>query len=88
MHNDEQLEALTDARKVIRALPSHTVYSLCVTNDDDREHPSVLNIFLTSSEQKEIIAQMLNLKNPVDTQSDFLSYRKGILLISLIEGQL
>lgn len=82
-----QLEALGTALMLVQKLPSHAVWVLNVTNNDDEANPTVLNIFADYSEWASI-AMSLRLKTIEDAFEDkFLSYRVGYLLVSLIKPE-
>lgn len=82
----EQFNALREAATIIRQLPTTAVWAVCATNDDDPEHPTVLNIFIRDTTCQEYLAMLpFKLKTPWDTGAGFVSYRKGSLLISIIE---
>ena len=79
-----QLDAIGSALILISKLPHRTVWSLCCTNDDDMESPSVLNIFAMKADWQRV-RDALKMGEPVDTDENFLSFREGTLLISIIE---
>jgi len=87
----QQLEAIGSALLLVQRLPAHAVWALEVTNDDDAESPTVLNIF---AEQDEWLSLALSLRlgKNVDHSTDekgeqFVSFRQGTLLISFIEQE-
>lgn len=86
-----QLEAIGSALLLIQKLPDGTIWSLTCTNDDDATSPSVLNIFAPESEWT-LLRDRLKLGRAIDqsTRADreqFLSFRLGTLLVSLIEQE-
>lgn len=88
----KQLEAIGSALLLIKRLPEGSVWSLCATNDDDAESPTVLNVF-ADEEHWGGITSALGLGRALDRgragQSGrlekFVSFRQGTLMISLIE---
>ena len=87
----KQLEAIGSALLLIEKLPSGAVWALEVTNDDDAESPTVLNIFATEEHWPFIITS-LHLGKPTDQNTEgkgdqFVSYRQGTLLVSIIEQE-
>ena len=87
----KQLEAIGTALLLIQRLPAHSIWALEVTNDDDAEHPTVLNIFTDHDEWLSIIGT-LRLGKPTDRSTNesgeqFMSFRQGTLLVSLIEQE-
>lgn len=91
MHFDRQLEAIGTALLLIQKLPDWAVWALTCTNDDDADSPSVLNIFAPESHWQRL-CETLKLGRPVDRStgekgSQFLSFRHGTLLISIIEQE-
>lgn len=87
----EQLEAMGTALLMIAKLEQGTVWALECTNDDDADTPSTLNIFTVSSKWDGLRAS-LKLGRPVDRSTkevgeQFLSFRQGTLMISLIEEE-
>jgi hypothetical protein len=86
-----QLEAVGSALLLIEKLHAGTVWALEVTNDDDAESPTVLNIFAEQGNWVDIIAA-LRLGKATDRSiyekgEQFMSFRQGTLLISLIEEE-
>jgi len=81
-----QLEALGSALLLIERLPEQTVWALELTNDDDAESPSVLNIF-TERANWSALTSLLRLGRSVDVDKTFLSFRQGTLHISFIEEE-
>jgi len=85
-----QLEAMGSALILIKMLPDGTVWSLTCTNDDDAESPSVLNIF-TAEPEWPLFQELLALGKPTDRSTSdgeqFVSFRHGALLVSLIEEE-
>jgi hypothetical protein len=79
-----QLEAVGSALLLIEKLPADTVWALELTNDDDAESPSVLNIF-AEREAWPKLQVSLRLGRPVDREETFISWRQGTLHISFIE---
>lgn len=79
-----QLEAIGTALLLIQKLPTQTVWALELTNDDDAESPSVLNIFAERVVWPALI-EILRLGKSVDQDKSFLSFRQGTLHISFIE---
>ena len=85
----KQLEAVAVATRLIERLPAHAVWALEVTNDDDADSPTVLNIFAPVYDFPGI-AMSLRLGKAVDRgEKDvkFVSYRQGTLHISIIEEE-
>lgn len=87
----QQLEAMGTALLLIKKLPDGAVWAMTCTNDDDASSPSVLNIFAPECDWA-IIRSRLNLGKPTDRSTDeiseqFLSFRHGTLLVSLIEQE-
>ncbi len=80
-----QLEALGTALLLIQKLPSGTVWAVTITNDDNGNEPSVLNIFYSEPDTFEMLVHRLRLGAPVDMEDEFTSWRRGALLISLIK---
>lgn len=79
-----QQEAIAKAVILIQRLPSHAIWALEVTEDDDIENPTVLNIFADRSEWPSF-QMSLRLGKPIDHDETFLSFRDGTLLVSFIE---
>jgi hypothetical protein len=76
---------------LVQKLPSHAIWALEVTNDDDAESPTVLNIFAEESEWLSLIVS-LRLGKATDRSTDekgeqFISFRQGTLLVSIIEQE-
>lgn len=82
----QQLEAMGSALILIERLPAQTIWALEVTNDDDAESPTVLNIFADREEWMKLQIS-LRLGKSVDSESSFLSFRQGTLLVSFIEEE-
>lgn len=87
----KQLEAIGSALILIERLPAHAVWALEVTNDDDAESPTVLNIFTEEEQWLPLIAS-LRLGKAIDRSTNdkgdqFISFRQGTLLISIIEPE-
>jgi hypothetical protein len=82
-----QLEALGTALLLIKKLPATTVWALELTNDDDMENSSVLNIFYRDQAFADQLTTLLRLGEAIDVEDDFTSWRRGTLLISLIKEQ-
>jgi len=87
----KQLEAIGSALILVQKLPAHAVWALEVTNDDDAESPTVLNIFAEQDEWLSLIAS-LRLGKATDRSTDekgeqFISFRQGTLLVSIIEQE-
>jgi len=83
----KQLEAMGSALLLIEKLPADAVWALELTNDDDAENPSVLNVFAGRDAWMKMQVS-LRLGTPVDSDhKTFLSWRQGTLLISFIEPQ-
>jgi hypothetical protein len=87
----QQLEAIGSALLLIQRLPAHTIWALEVTNDDDAENPTVLNIF---AEQNEWLSLVVSLRLGKHTDrstheqgEQFISFRQGTLLVSIIEQE-
>jgi hypothetical protein len=86
-----QLEAMGTALLLIQRLSDDTVWALTCTNDDDAESPSVLNIFVPSSEWPRY-QSLLRLGKPTDRSTheggeQFLCFRQGTLHVGLIEQE-
>ena len=81
-----QLEAIGSALLLIQKLPAQSIWALELTNDDDAESPSVLNIF-AEREEWPMLMVSLRLGKPVDSEKNFLSFRQGTLHISFIEEE-
>lgn len=88
---DLQTTSIQEASRVISLLPSDSVWSLCATEDDDIESPTVLNIFIKPTLRDRYIAHFLSvgigLGKASDVGESFISYRRGGLLISFIEEE-
>lgn len=87
----QQLEAIGSALLLVQKLPAHTVWALEVTNDDDAESPTVLNIF-TEQDEWPILIALLHLGAHTDRSTSqngeqFVSFRQGTLLVSIIEPE-
>ena len=83
-----QLEAIGSALILIGKLPEGAVWSLTCTNDDDADSPSVLNIYLKPGEEPSAVANTMHLGRFTDDRGDdFVSFRQGTLLISLVEQE-
>lgn len=87
----KHMEAIATANRLIERLPAHAVWALEATNDDDAESPTVLNIFADEDEWIHYIAS-LRLGKATDRSTSekgeqFMSFRQGTLLISLIEPE-
>jgi len=85
----QQLEAIGSALLLIERLPADAVWALEVTNDDDAESPTVLNVFAPSDAWAKLMVS-LRLGKPTDRSTSengeqFISFRQGTLLISIIE---
>lgn len=78
------LEAIQTATELIELFPDGTVWALEVTNEDNGEAPSVLNIFYQEEDFAESLITLLELDNPYDQGQSFTSWRYGCLHISLI----
>lgn len=81
-----QLEALGSALLLIQKLPDGTVWALTITNDDDAECPSVLNVYIEREHWTKYI-NLLSLGRAIDTSESFMSWRQGTLLVSLINPE-
>lgn len=81
------VEAMREAERIVGVLPGGTQWSFTITDDDYPDGQSALNIFLMYGESMRTIAAMLNLGNPTDEGEDFISYKKGPLLVSFIESE-
>lgn len=85
----EQLESIGSALLIIERLPENTIWALEVTEADDAEHPTVLNIF-TPQDTWIDLRMRLKLGTPSDTDKlagEFESYRSGDLLVSFIHHE-
>ena len=88
---EQQIEAIRRSLSLVRALPANAVWALEVTNDDDDEARSVLNIFAERCDWPPLLA-MLHLGEPIDRSdpketNQFISFRQGTLLVSIIEPE-
>lgn len=85
----DQMDALGTALLLIQRLPQGTTWSLTCTNDDTAESPSVLNIYVIHEGWPQLCERM-RLSKPTtrssrEDEDQYVSYRQGALLISLIE---
>jgi hypothetical protein len=83
---DKQLTAILTATGLIKRMPFDTCWALEVTDEDDLENPSVLNIFVDSFEWDDLAKMLILDSVPVDRDdaNGFVSYQEGSLLISFI----
>lgn len=87
MEFNTQIKALEEAIALLRFLPKDTRWSLSVTDDDGSDSPSALNIFLNPGEDPKTIAQFLRMGKVFQNGTDYVSFKRGSLLVSLIEGE-
>lgn len=79
------LSALQLAQETVGRIPAGVRWGLTITDDDDYDSPSVLNIFVKTEEQRVKVRLALGLK-PVDESDDWEMYpQQGALQISVRE---
>jgi len=82
-----QLEAIGSALILIQKLPDHAIWALEVSNDDDTDSPTVLNIFAPTHEWSSLVERLKLGRHTDEGTKDvmFKSYKQGTLHISIIE---
>jgi hypothetical protein len=86
MDNEKHRIALAAAARLVMCLPSGTVWSMCATNEDDVNDPSVFNIYVQTTEARARMRTMLNFGTPEDEGPGWEThmYRRSLVL-SIIE---
>jgi len=82
-----QSTALQEALRILRLLPAHLIWSVCITDEDGADCPGSLNIFTDTEEGWSQMREMLKLGKPSDYGDDFQSFRIGVLTVSLIKKE-
>ena len=85
-HYANQRLALVAAATFVEDLPPGTIFGITVTDDDNEQAPSVLNIFAPKSEWDNL-KSLLHLSNPIDESESFTTYRFGPLEVSIQEPE-
>lgn len=81
-----QTAALRAAAILVEALPEGTTFGVEVTDADTRDDPGVLNIYTKSLEERDRVILRLGIQHAESTDkvANFISYRLGALLVSLV----
>lgn len=87
MKNEEQIAATRAALHLLGKIPPGYRWALTVTDEDDKESPSVLNIYVPEADWK-YVANKLQLKLSSDTGAEYESWRVSkTLLVSLLDEE-
>lgn len=85
MDNERFRLALSAASRLVTYLPPGTVWSVCVTDDNDTNNPGVFNVYVPDRDAMERMRLKLNLHKPCDDTPTFVSFMVGeLLMVSIV----
>jgi hypothetical protein len=86
MDNEKHRIALAAAARFVMNLPSGAVWSMCATNEDGVDDPSVFNIYVRTTEKRSLMRTMLGFGAPEDEDPEWETHTyRGVLVVSIIE---